>query len=82
MAPSREAEKALENLVRVGIVTDTKPDSGQVRVKFPKMNVSSGWLAVMQHPDTPVNVETSGTHSHEARLGRWMPQVNDTVLVL
>lgn len=86
----------LSNSVRVGVVSST--DAGyKARVLFPDTGIVSGWLCVLQHPKELVEVKPKGGHTHETPSGTaseagehfheastagWMPEVNDTVLVL
>lgn len=60
----KEMEKTLENMVRVGTVTDVDRTKRRVRVKFPDMGFTSGWLAVVQHPGAEVFIQPDGAHTH------------------
>ncbi|MCD8199800.1 MAG: phage baseplate assembly protein V [Coriobacteriaceae bacterium] len=83
-----DSNSVLEGLVRIGTVTDTDTSSRQARVKFQDVNMTSGWLPVVQHRGASITVSsvtspsTGETHTHTATLGYWMPSVNDIVLVL
>lgn len=61
----RETEKALENLVRVGTVTDVDKAKRQVRVKFQDTGMTSGWLKVLQHHGADLYIEPDAEHTHE-----------------
>lgn len=93
----REIETALENLVRIGTVTDVDKNRHRARVKFQDLGITSGWLYVLSNipvtPDYDVTQETQSrsggggdaafaSHTHEIKYKQWMPNVNDTVLVL
>lgn len=93
----KETEKALENLVRVGTVTDVDNSQHRVRVKFRDMDMTSGWLKVLDTrpsiPDYGVSQRTEyasggsgeaafASHKHDLTIHQWMPKVNDTVLTL
>ena len=57
-------ENILENLVRVGIVTDLNADKLMCRVKYPDAGITSGWLYVLQHIDGLITVAPDNKHSH------------------
>ncbi len=59
-------ENYVQNMVRVGIVTDVDKKDRRIRVRFPNLNMTSGWLYVLQFAP-----EIS-----------WMPSVNDKVLCI
>ena len=63
----KEREKALENMVLVGAVTDVDTASRRVRVKFLDTNFTSGWLQVVQHFGTSRNIEPDGEHTHRIK---------------
>ena len=58
-----ELENILENLVRVGTVTDVD-GAGRCRVKFQDTGITSDWLAVLQRPGT------GQPHPHGRHQGR------------
>lgn len=60
----KEREKALENMVRVGTVTDVDKAKRRVRVKFLDTNFTSGWLQVVQHFGTSLIIKPDGEHTH------------------
>ncbi|MDF2984879.1 MAG: hypothetical protein K0R50_389 [Eubacterium sp.] len=91
-------ENILENLVRIGTVTNINITNRKARVLYQdKDNMMSGWLSVIQYPGI-VDVKNKGKHlhtisegeqiivdckhDHDAVVAYWMPAVNDTVLVL
>lgn len=61
----RETEKALENLVRIGTVTDVDGARRRVRVKFRNTGMTSGWLPVVQHFGAELYVEPDAEHTHD-----------------
>lgn len=68
-------ENYVQNMVRVGIVTDVDKNDRRVRVRFPNLNMTSGWLYVLQSPpDVKIIIDFTVTP--------WMPEVNDRVLCL
>ena len=76
------------NMVRVGTVTDIKPDSREARVFFPNKNIVSGWLKVIKSPpfipdrSNPQKTEETAEHSHEVKISPYLPDVGDKVLCL
>lgn len=92
-----DQEQILARLVRVGIVTDVDNAKHKARVKFSDVDMTSGWLHVLDNrPSIPGNdveqrteFEQGGSgdaefakHKHDLIVSQWMPKVNDTVLVL
>lgn len=91
-------ENILNNLVRIGTVSSINLETRSARVIYKDKDMVSGWLIVLQHPGAVVSVnpdgkhshdisggtttEIDGEHSHEANVTYWMPEINDTVLVL
>ena len=86
-----------DQLVRVGIVMDLDKEKKRVRVYYPELSdMVSEWLYVLQRPSwgdedmggSPVGVSIGyaegHTHSASVTAGAWywMPDINDTVLVL
>lgn len=86
----------LDGLVRIGTVTDRNAASHSVRVFFPDVEITSGWLRCLQRPVSGSAAtngshkhqageeETSeaGSHSHSVSVDAWTPAINDTVLCL
>lgn len=64
-----DAEKILSSLVRVGIVSSIDAATRRVRVQFPDLGITSGWLFVVQHYQAGVYVAPNGEHSHEITGG-------------
>lgn len=60
----RELERALENLVRVGKVTDVDGAKSRARVKFEDTEMTSGWLKVIQHSGAGVYIKPDAEHTH------------------
>lgn len=91
-------ENILANLVRIGTVSSVDNAKQVVRVIYEDKDIVSGWLHVLQRPNTGVYIKPEGNHSHDISGGgkteingehdhkasttNWMPRVNDTVLVL
>ena len=86
----------LDGLVRIGIVTDRNTNTHSVRVYFPDVEMTSGWLRCLQapvaasaasagghrHQAAGENTSEAGAHSHDISLDAWTPAINDTVLCL
>jgi len=92
-----DIEKILSGLVRIGTVTDINNAKHQARVKYQGENMTSGWLYVLnnrpyipgygQQQRTEYQAGGSGyaafeNHKHDLVISQWMPNINDTVLVL
>lgn len=92
-----DVEKILSGLVRIGTVTDVDHDQRMARVKYQDIDMTSGWLVVLQNqpyiPDYDVPQETESaaggsgaeafaSHRHSLIIKPWMPKVNDTVLTV
>ena len=75
-------EQALANLVRIGTVTSV--ESGKCRVKFQDVDITSGWLYVLQHKGATLSISQNGNpaHKHTGSLSAWTPKINDTVVCL
>ena len=61
----KDTERALENLVRVGKVTDVDKAKRRVRVKFEDTDLSSGWLQVIQRYGENLYIEPDAKHTHD-----------------
>ncbi len=75
----------MERLIQIGTVTALDEKKLKVRVKFQNINMTSGWLSVLQFPGMTVCVEkniSENSHSHAAFTRQWMPEINDTVVVI
>lgn len=68
-------DNIIQNIVRVGIVTDVDRDKRLVRVRFPNINMTSGWLYILKSPPEVHMV-------FEATVEPWLPSVNDKVLCI
>lgn len=92
-----DLELIVRRLVHNGFVTDTDVGRRMVRVKFPELDETSGWLPVLQRVGTSISTTENGSHTHDVpdgtasesgahthtgATGYWMPNVNDQVLVL
>jgi phage baseplate assembly protein gpV len=54
----------LENLVRIGIVSVVDSSARKARVIFDDIGLVSGWLSVLQRPQTGVYVSPDNEHTH------------------
>ena len=59
-----ELENILENLVRVGTVTDVD-GAGRCRVKFQDTGITSDWLRVLQRTGEGLDIAPDGEHTHK-----------------
>lgn len=90
-------EGILQNLVRIGTVTDTDNAKRLARVKFQDTGITSDWLFVLaSRPyipdyDGPQQTENRAggagyalfeDHNHPLKIKPWMPKVNATVLCI
>ncbi len=75
---------SIERLIQIGTVTAVDIANLKVRVKFQSINMTSGWLSVLQHSGTVINVsvESESPYSYTASSGQWLPKINDTVIVI
>lgn len=62
-----DAEKILARLVQIGTVTALDASRLMARVKFQDLNMTSGWLHVIQHYDADLYIEPDGQHTHTIR---------------
>lgn len=60
-----EAERILENLVRIGTVTVVDAGKRLARVKFQDTGIPSGWLPVIQHYGADLYIEPDAKHTHD-----------------
>lgn len=81
----------MENLLRIGKVTNVNPSDRTVRVRFEDVNITSGWLKVLRSPpfigndEEPKKVaktEKQQGHYHELSIIPYFPVVGDMVLCL
>ncbi len=54
----------LEDIVRIGIVSDIDAGKRLARVHFPALDVPSDWLMVLQHPQAKLSIQPDGEHDH------------------
>jgi len=54
----------LEKLVRIGTVTALDPARRRARVRYDDMDMSSGWLFVLQRYGENIRVMPDGRHTH------------------
>lgn len=59
-----DGQNILSQLVRIGTVSAVDSDKKRVRVIYEGIGFTSGWLSVLQQPQTAIDIETAGTHSH------------------
>ena len=78
----------MDDIVRVGEVTEVKTSDRTVRVHFPDVDIVSDWLTVLRTPPfIPKKGETQQTevadmHTHEVKIEPWFPDIGDIVLCL
>lgn len=76
---------------RVGKVSAVDLPNRQVRVMFPDVGITSGWLKVLWNPprthyeedprdDPPRTDRDPQTHYHKINFVGWFPEVGDCVL--
>lgn len=81
------------SMIRVGKVSDVNNSALKARVFYPGMgNMVSDWLPVLQFPGMTTNYagshkhtspeETNSAGGHSHTTDKWMPKVNDKVLVI
>lgn len=90
-------DEYLNSIVRVGTVNDVKKPERMVRVRFPDVNIISGWLKVIKSPpfipqkDSLQRTEYAeggsgdaafDKHYHEVIIEPWFPDIGDNVLCL
>ena len=59
-----DIEKLLLRLLQVGIVTAIDADRRMARVKFLDVDMTSGWLYVLQHSGANLYITPDGKHTH------------------
>lgn len=59
-------DSVLESIVRIGIVSDLDKSRKRARVIFRDLDMTSGWLYVLQHP-TVVDISAAGEHYHNIK---------------
>lgn len=64
------SQKALEGMVRIGVVSAAAPGTRKVRVLFSDTGVTSGWLYVLQHIGAGVSATPDGEHTHDITDGQ------------
>lgn len=67
-------ENILDGLVRIGKVTDVS--GKKVRVYFPDLDMTSGWLYCLQRRGS-ITVD-----GQSVQIPAWVPQINDIVACL
>ncbi len=84
----------IERMVQIGIVTAVDITNNKARVKFRDVDMTSDWLYVLQRPNTQLcvnaDVKLKGDSSEETNASvtvngtaeKWLPKINDTVVVL
>lgn len=56
----------LHQIVRIGTVSAVDTAKKSVRVIYESLGFTSGWLCVLQQPQTAIKIETAGEHAHNA----------------
>lgn len=79
----------VRSLIRIGIVSKVDSANHMAKVYYPDMsNMVSDWLKCVYQGmggagghkhTTPSETDVAGYHTHD---GKWVPKVNDRVLVL
>ncbi len=72
-------EKRAERTIQLGTVTALDETKQTARVKFQDTGICSDWLYIIQHVRKP---SCNNPDCHCTECGRWLPKINDTVLVL
>lgn len=75
----------VNTMVRVGFISTVDKEKCMARVCYPALsNMVSGWLYILQRTGEELDIKTAGTypHSHEGKSAKFVPKVNDKVLVL
>ena len=72
-------------LFRIGTVTDIRTAERLVRVRFPDVDIVSGWLKVVKSPPRVtikwnVGVETEPVQEPEFEILPWFPNIGDVVI--
>jgi len=60
-------DEVLSRIIRYGVVSAVDQSNRKVRVIFENMDMTSGWVYVLQHNGTCVNVGLNGLHVHEIK---------------
>ncbi len=61
-------DEILSRLVQVGVVTAIDVTSRKARVKYQDTGITSGWLCVLQRPETGIVVDSAGKHTHSLEI--------------
>ena len=59
-----QLEEALGQIVRIGTVMSVDADNCLARVKFQDVDMTSGWLYVLQRWGTALDIKEDGEHTH------------------
>ncbi len=89
--------KQVDDIVRIGTISDINESDRTVRVHFPDIDIVSGWLKVIKsapfipgrHTQQKTEEQSGGSgdeafesHSHSVIIKPWLPDIGDTVLCL
>lgn len=75
--------------LRIGQVSAVDTGRRMVRVRFPDVEITSGWLKVLNTApatgsgctaDYPSHTQEAEKHTHDINLISWFPKVGDMVL--
>lgn len=75
--------------LRIGQVSAADTAKRMVRVQFPDVEITSGWLKVLDTTpatgagciaDEPPHTQEKEAHTHDIKLISWFPKVGDMVL--
>ena len=78
----------MDNIVRIGEVTEVNVQERTVRVHFPDVDIVSDWLKVLKSPpfipkkDITQQTEIAEQHTHEVKIEPWFPDIGDFVLCI
>lgn len=83
-----QTEDLLKNIVRIGTVTDVDYSGRKARMRFHDVDMTSGWLHVLNNrPYIPnyegqQKTELKEGHDHNLIIKGWMPKIDDVVVAL
>lgn len=81
----------MDDILRIGTVSNVNYSNRTVRVRFADVNIISGWLKVLKNspfigndepPEDIYKTEKEGGHFHKLNICPWFPAVGDVVLCL
>ncbi len=81
----------MNEIIRIGAVSNVNYAERTVRVIFKDVNIISGWLKVLraspfigneEPPKEMTKTEKTSGHFHELKILPWFPKIGETVLCL